>query len=152
MVGTFGGLAVLRAPFSLGPLERLRELEIFQVLRTAPLSVLIKLAGLRIAFVLVFVGMGRWGALGVQDPRASRRDGSSACPPSRLVGALPIAVAGLGTVQVAAVELFENWAHRVGPRRLQPGDASRDDLRSRSDGANVRARVHGRGRCGLARR
>jgi len=109
MIGTLGGFATLRAPFSLGPLEKLRELEMFQLLRTIPLGSLLKLATLRIGFVLVFVAMGGgalW-AFRIPIPLAETVVGMSVIS---LVGAVPVAVAGLGTVQLAAVELFEGWA------------------------------------------
>ena len=109
IAGTFGGVLVLRAPFSLGPLDRVRNLEMFQVLRTAAPGMLIRLAALRVAFVLVFIGMGTgtlW-AFRIDVPLAETMVGMSAIS---LVGAVPIAFAGLGTVQVAAVELFDTWA------------------------------------------
>jgi hypothetical protein len=109
IVGTLGGVLVLRAPFSLGPMDRLRDLEIFQVLRTAAPSMLVQLAAIRVAVVLVFIGMGGgalW-AFRIDVPIAETIVGMSAIS---LVGAVPIAFAGLGTVQVAAVELFDTWA------------------------------------------
>jgi len=108
-IGVLGGLAVLRAPFSLGPLERVRGLELFAPIRRAPLRVLIELALLRVAFVLLFIamGMGSLWAFELDIPAGVAALGMAVIA---VVGALPIAVAGLGTVQLAAVELFERYA------------------------------------------
>ena len=109
LVATFGGLAVLRAPFSLGPLERIRNLDVFRAIRSAPLRVLLELAVLRIGFVVLFIamGIGSLWAFEIEVPLANAFLGMAVIA---LVGALPIAVAGLGTVQFAAVELFDGWA------------------------------------------
>ncbi|MEZ4215001.1 MAG: lysylphosphatidylglycerol synthase domain-containing protein [Myxococcota bacterium] len=108
-VATIGGLAVLRAPFPLGPLERIRGLDVFRPIRTAPLRVLLELAALRIAFVLLFVamGIGSLWSFSIDVPLGPAAFGMAVIA---LVGALPIAVAGLGTVQFAAVELYDTWA------------------------------------------
>jgi uncharacterized membrane protein YbhN (UPF0104 family) len=105
----FGGLLVLRAPTPLGPLERLRSLAVFDALRTTPLSRLLELLLLRVTFAGCFVGVAgaAFVAFGIE------------IPPERLVvgmmilaviGALPIAVSGLGTGQVAAVYVFQGVA------------------------------------------
>jgi hypothetical protein len=105
----FGGLVLLRTPRSLGPLERLRSLSVFDALRHTPGRVLLELGGLRLIFSLCFIGIGgvAFAAFDI------------AVPPGRLmlgmltlaiVGALPIAVAGLGTGQVAVVYVFAGIA------------------------------------------
>ncbi len=107
--GFCGGMVLLRTPRSLGPLERLRSLSVFDALRHTPTRVLLELGGLRLIFSLCFVGIGgvAFAAFGVS------------LSPERLVlgmltlaivGALPIAVAGLGTSQVAAVYVFAGVA------------------------------------------
>jgi hypothetical protein len=108
-VGFFGGLVLLRVPGHLGPLERLRSLAVFEALRRTPTPRLVELGLLRSAFSLCFVGVA-WAAFASFD---------IAIPPTRLVvgmmilavvGALPIAVAGLGTGQIAAVYVFRGVA------------------------------------------
>jgi hypothetical protein len=105
----FGGLLLLRAPTRLGPLERLRSLTVFDALRTTPFARLLELALLRLTFAVCFVGVAgaAFVAFGIE------------IAPSRLVvgmmilaviGALPIAVSGLGTGQVAAVYVFQGVA------------------------------------------
>ena len=105
----FGGLVLLRAPASLGPLERLRSLAVFEALRATPLRRLAELVAIRIAFSFCFIGIAGAAFLGFE----------IAIAPTRLVvgmmilaviGALPIAVAGLGTGQVAAVYVFAGVA------------------------------------------
>ena len=107
--GFFAGLVLLRTPRSLGPLERLRSLAVFDALRNTSSRVLLELGALRLCFSLCFVGIGgvAFAAFGVP------------VTPDRLVlgmltlaivGALPIAVAGLGTGQVAAVYVFAGIA------------------------------------------
>jgi hypothetical protein len=105
----FGGLVLLRAPASLGPLERLRSLAVFEALRATPLRRLGELVAIRVAFSACFVAVAAAAFAGFDIEIA----------PTRLVvgmmilaviGALPIAVAGLGTGQVAAVYVFEGVA------------------------------------------
>jgi hypothetical protein len=103
------GFGFLRAPFSLGPLDRIRALAIFQPARDATASLLLTLGLLRLGFVGVFVGIGgaALAAFGVSVPFPDLV--VNICGVA-LVAALPIAVAGLGTGQVAFVYLFSNWA------------------------------------------
>lgn len=103
------GFGFLRAPFSFGPLDRIRDLEIFQPVREASISLLLTLGLLRLGFVAVFVGIGgaALAAFGVSVPLPDLV--VNICGVA-LVAALPIAVAGLGTGQVAFVYLFSNWA------------------------------------------
>ena len=107
--GFFAGLLLLRTPRSLGPLERIRSLSVFDALRRTPTRVLVELGALRLTFSLCFIGIGgvAFAAFGIS------------VAPDRLVlgmltlaivGALPIAVAGLGTGQVAAVYVFAGVA------------------------------------------
>lgn len=108
-IGWFGGLALLRMPGHLGPLERLRSFAVFDALRQAPALRLVELLALRVTFAVCFVSVAgaAFLAFGIE------------IEPSRLVvgmmilaviGALPIAVAGLGTGQVAAVYVFKGVA------------------------------------------
>lgn len=106
--GFVGGLAVLRLPRSLGPLERIRQLSLFNAARTTPAPLLVRLAALRFAFVASFIGLS-WAALlafGLQVPPAGVIVNTVGVA---LVAALPIAVAGLGTSQAAFVYLFRPW-------------------------------------------
>jgi len=108
-VGIGIGLFFLRTPISLGPLEPVRELDLFTTARQAPLGTLLEVAALRIGFVFTFIGAGYGSmlAFGVHVPLGELTVGMAAVA---LVGALPIAVAGLGTVQYATVELFSAYA------------------------------------------
>lgn len=103
------GFGFLRAPFSFGPLDRIRDLEVFRPARDASLALLLTLGLLRLGFVAVFVGIGAaaLAAFGVSVPLADLV--VNICGVA-LIAALPIAVAGLGTGQVAFVYLFSNWA------------------------------------------
>ncbi len=109
VVSFVGGLALLRAPASLGPLERLRSLSLFDGLRRLPTARLVELLSLRTLFSACFIA-GCASAFVAFDVPA---------PPARLIGglmlvalvaALPIAVAGLGTSQAAFVYLFSDLA------------------------------------------
>ena len=103
------GFVLLRAPGPLGPFEFVRSLELFRRLRTAPSSLLAELAVLRMLFVVSFIWI-LWmtlRAFGVSVPLGDLVVNVAALS---LVAALPIAVAGLGTGQVAFVYLFRHWA------------------------------------------
>jgi len=103
------GFVFLRAPFSLGPLDRVRELEVFSAARTVRLPILIEMGLLRVGFVASFIGVS-WGlfyAFQVSVPLANLVIN---IPILLLVSALPIAAAGLGTGQIVFVELFGRFA------------------------------------------
>ena len=107
--GVVFGFVILRAPIALGPLDRIRNLEIFRDARTLPLSVLFRLGIVRLLFVGIFIGIV-WITLlafGVSVPVADLVFNTSVL---LLVSALPIAVAGIGTGQVVFVALFERYA------------------------------------------
>ncbi len=99
-----GGLALLRAPFSLGPLDTVRNLELFERARTAPVRDLLELAALRCLFVIAFMSMG-YGALTAFDINAPIPAVMLNFSGVVLASMLP-AVAGLGPSQVAMVEFF----------------------------------------------
>jgi len=103
------GFAFLRAPFSMGPLDRVRHLTIFQAARTLPVGLLTKLGLLRFGFVTSFLLLA-WSlmiAFQVSVPPIHFVVNTSIL---LLIAALPIAAAGLGTGQLAFVALFERWA------------------------------------------
>ncbi len=107
-LGFVAGLALLRLPRSLGPLERIRRLSLFNAVRTTPTAQLLRLAALRFGFVASFIGLS-WSALLAFDlhvPPAAVIVNTLAVT---LVSALPIAVAGLGTSQAAFVYMFRPW-------------------------------------------
>ena len=107
--GIVFGVAILRAPGSLGPIDRIRSLAVFDALRRTPLARLLELVGLRTLFSVCFVSVA-WAAFyafGVEIGPARLVGGMMALA---VVGALPIAVSGLGTGQVAAVYLFRDLA------------------------------------------
>jgi hypothetical protein len=109
--GFFGGLALLRTDRSLGPLDRLRQLTIFDSLRTVPLPRLAELLVLRIAFAASFVSICATAFLAfrVSVPVIELVAGVLIVA---LVAALPIAVSGLGTSQLAFAFLFADYADR----------------------------------------
>lgn len=100
-----GGLSLLRAPFSLGPLDRIRDLELFHTARTIPARDLVELGLLRLAFVMGFELMG-WAALyafQIDVPFGALLVNFSGVV---LVAMLP-AIAGIGPSQIAMVEFFK---------------------------------------------
>jgi hypothetical protein len=103
------GFAVLRARMKLGPLDRLRDLQLFSAARSVPLPLLLKLAGLRIVFVGSFVAMA-WATLAAFDISIPWLPLVVNISILLLVSALPIAVAGLGTGQLVFVGLLQRWA------------------------------------------
>jgi hypothetical protein len=109
IVGFSGGLALLRMPASLGPLDRIRSLSIFQGLREVPLSSLAKLIPLRILFTSSFVALmgSSFLAFEVYPPIAEVVMGVLIVG---VVAGLPIAVAGLGTSQAAFLFIFRDYA------------------------------------------
>lgn len=114
VVAIAAGFALLRAPAALGPLERLRSLAVFAALRQASARLLVELACLRLLFVLVFVALAA-AALAAFQIRVPVGDLVVGVAVVALVSALPIALSGLGTGQVAFVYLFRPWAE---PERL----------------------------------
>ena len=108
-VGWFGGILLLRAPTSLGPLERLRSLAVFEALRTTPLRRLLELLALRVLFSFCFIGVAgaTFVGFGIEIGVTRLVVGMMILA---VIGALPIAVSGLGTGQVAAVYVFQGVA------------------------------------------
>jgi uncharacterized membrane protein YbhN (UPF0104 family) len=102
-------LFALRTERSLGPLDRLRDLRLLRTLREMSSARLVELLALRMLFVVVFIGLGG-AALAAFDVRPSLADLIVGFTLLSLVSLLPIAVAGLGTGQVAFVYLFRNYA------------------------------------------
>ncbi len=101
------GFLGLRARFSLGPLERLRQLSIFDAARTTPVPLLLQLALLRGLFASTFIGLV-WAccyAFGIYAPASFL----VAAVPILIVVAMIPSVAGLGTGQVAFVEVFGRY-------------------------------------------
>lgn len=108
VVGIGAGFGFLRAPFSMGPLERIRELSVFRAVRSASLPALVQLCALRVLFALTFVGLmgSALYAFGIEVP-AARLVVSTLFV--ALVSALPIAVAGIGTGNAAFVYAFRDY-------------------------------------------
>jgi len=107
--GIVFGVVILRAPGSLGPIERIRSLAVFATLRRTPLARLLELVLLRCLFSACFISIAgaAFLAFGVEIGIPRLVGGMMALA---IVGALPIAVSGLGTGQVAAVYLFRDLA------------------------------------------
>lgn len=103
------GFVFLRAKRPMGPLDRIRELDVLRAPRTAPVGLLVELGLLRLAFVGSFValtGALLWSfGLSVDPFRLAMNVGVML-----VVSVLPIAAGGLGTGQVAFVELFSGVA------------------------------------------
>jgi uncharacterized membrane protein YbhN (UPF0104 family) len=108
-IGCFGGLALLRVPGSLGPLERIRTLSVFEALRHTPARHLGQLVALRIVFCLCFIAIAGTTFHAFEVPVATSRlvVGTMILA---VIGAIPWAVAGLGPSQMAAVVVFEGVA------------------------------------------
>jgi hypothetical protein len=108
-IGFFAGIALLRAPGSLGPVERLRSLAVFDVMRDTPARRLASLGLLRLLFTLCFAALGgaTFYAFGIPVAPSRLIAGMMILA---LIGALPIAVAGLGTGQIGAVWVFRGVA------------------------------------------
>ena len=111
IVGFVVGMTVLRMPADLGPIDRLRSLTVFEALRATPLSRLGRLAVLRIFFTSSFIALGGAAFLsfGIPIPLSDLVVGMVVVG---VVGALPIAVAGLGTGQIAVIEVFGHLADK----------------------------------------
>jgi uncharacterized membrane protein YbhN (UPF0104 family) len=108
MLGIVFGFVFLRTPLSLGALDRVRDLEIFRTARTAPLRRLAVLGVLRLGFVVSFV-LVCGAALEIFGVRVPAGDLVVGVAVVSLVASLPIAVAGLGTGQVAFLYMFRHW-------------------------------------------
>ncbi len=107
VVGVAGGLALLRAPFSLGPIDVLRDRELFSAARGVSSRDLAELIVVRFVFVLGFESLG-WAALtafGVSVPPAVVLVNFSGV---MITSMLP-AVAGIGPTQIAMVEFFRAY-------------------------------------------
>jgi uncharacterized membrane protein YbhN (UPF0104 family) len=107
--GIVFGVVIVRVPGSLGPIERIRSLAVFTTLRRTPLAQLLELILLRCLFSACFISIAgaAFVAFDVEIGISRLIGGMMALA---IVGALPIAVSGLGTGQVAAVYLFGDLA------------------------------------------
>ena len=107
--GFFGGLALLRMPGSLGPLDRLRSLSVFDALRSTPGRRLAELAALRTVFSVCFIAVAGSAFYAFEIPISISRlvVGTMILA---VVGAIPWAVAGLGPGQMFAVVVFRGVA------------------------------------------
>jgi len=105
-----GGFALLRAPFSLGPLEGLRSHRLFRAARTTPAERLLETGALRLLFTLCFLGLG-WAAFSAFGLAVPLGDFLVNFPALALVAILP-SVAGIGPSQVGMVELFSPFSDR----------------------------------------
>jgi hypothetical protein len=108
-VGFFGGLALLRMPGSLGPLDRIRSLSVFEALRVTPGRRLADLALLRIIFSICFIAMAGAAFYAFEITISISRlvVGTMILA---VIGAIPWAVAGLGPGQMFAVVVFRGVA------------------------------------------
>ncbi len=103
------GVILVRSPIPWGPLESLRSRPLFRALRLTPFLALVQLLLLRISLVfLFFAAVGT--ALYAYDIPFSIPGLVVKTSIVTVVAALPIAVAGLGTGQIAFVQAFEDNA------------------------------------------
>ena len=103
------GFVFLRVPIRLGPLDRVRDLDVFRAPRTAPISILVELGILRLLFVGCFVALMAslfWAFEIEVEPVHLGLNVAILLA----VSALPIAAGGLGTGQLVFVELFKGAA------------------------------------------
>jgi len=102
------GLVALRVRIPLESLERLRGAALLQAARNTRSLTLARLVLLRLGFVSAYVAVvtAALRIFGVSPPLGDVVVGAAAVA---LVAALPIAVAGLGTGQVAFVYAFRHW-------------------------------------------
>jgi hypothetical protein len=98
------GFVGLRASIPLGPLDRVRNLSIFEATRTTPIPRLMVVGALRVVFAFVFISLIGTCCLAfdIQVPVVFLL----ASVPILIVVAMIPSVAGLGTGQVAFVEVF----------------------------------------------
>jgi hypothetical protein len=103
------GFAFLRASSSFRALDRVRNMEFFRAAREASPRNLVELGVLRLLFLLSFITLGAAAleAFGVSVPVGDLIVNIAGVA---LISVLPIAVAGLGTGQVAFVYLFRDWS------------------------------------------
>ncbi len=108
-VAILGGIALLRVPGLLGPLDRLRESSAFEAARATPVPVLAEIGILRAILVSAFIAITA-AALRAFDIVVPLGTLVISVVLLALVSALPIAVAGLGTGQAAFLYLFRGRA------------------------------------------
>ncbi len=102
------GMALAHVPWP-GPLERIRRLAVLDALRRATFADHVVLLGIRVGFLALYLAV-QWislHAFGVPVPLHALMVYNAAIT---LVTALPISVAGIGSVQVAMVALYRPWA------------------------------------------
>lgn len=111
LAGLAAGFVLLRSRWPIGPLEAVRTLPILRAFRALATPVLAELVALRVAFVVCYVVMtgSLFLAFGVE---IGPLDLALRVAVLLILSTLPIAVAGIGTAQVAFVTLFDGWASR----------------------------------------
>ncbi len=93
----------------IAPLSRIWGWPIFASFRKARLPTYCKLALMRLAFLLVFIG-NYWFAVQAFHLEIPAQQIIAAVPVISFVGVVPVTVAGLGTVQAATIYLFVEFA------------------------------------------
>jgi len=103
------GFVFLRLPISMGPLEVVRQLPVFRAPRTVGIPLLLEIGLLRLLFVGCFVALvaALFWSFGIDVAFTRLALGVGVM---LIVSALPIAAGGLGTGQIAFVELFSGVA------------------------------------------
>jgi len=105
------GFVALRLPVSLGPLDRLRNLTLFRATRETPSRRIAELFAIRLVFVSSFFAMASISVyiFDIHPPLEELIVNISIVV---MVASLPIAVAGLGTGNLAFVEVFSAYGDR----------------------------------------
>ncbi|MAG32869.1 MAG: hypothetical protein CL908_18480 [Deltaproteobacteria bacterium] len=109
LLAIVGGFVFLKAPISLGPLDRLRKLSVFSAPREASLPLLIELALLRALFIGSYVALAA-ALFWAYDIEVGAVQLAMSLAIMLVISALPIAAGGLGTGQIVFVELFSGLA------------------------------------------
>lgn len=108
MLAILAGFVGLRTPIALGPLDRIRRLSIFDAARTTPLPLLARLAFLRAGLAFSLLGLigACCYAFTIDIPLTYLLAGV----PILMVVSMVPSIAGLGTGQVAFIEVFQRYA------------------------------------------
>lgn len=107
IAGIIAGFAALRTDISLGPLDRIRNLDVFDAARNTPLFQLVILGAWRLFFALNFIGLIGvcCFGFGFEVPVSFLLAGV----PLLIVAAMIPSVAGLGTGQIAFAAIFQSY-------------------------------------------
>ena len=98
----------------------LARVALFRPLFAAGLAGTLRVAGARVVYIIPLM-LGHWAAMRLFGVAVPVTDALARLPLLFLLGAIPISPGGLGTVQVAAVALFADYAPGATPAERQAG-------------------------------